>query len=259
VSHALSQAALDPAALARAIALGLLLCARFAPLAWLAPWLAVRGSPAPLGLAVTLLLALCAWPAAAQAAGALPLSLWTLLALGLREALIGFVYALALALPLLLLQWAGRFYGRFGGLAFAEHALGTLQLWLGVAVFFALGGHRVALGLLTDSVLRMPVGGATALPDLGAVALGSARLIGEAFATALLLALPVAAAIGLCELGVALAARLATAPGTSLVLAPARAALGLLVVWIATVLLVDVLPELLRHGLGAARGLWSTP
>jgi flagellar biosynthetic protein FliR len=259
VSHALSQAALDPQALARAVALALLLSARFAPLAWLVPWLAVRGSPAPLGIAATLVLSLCAWPAAAQVVPALPLSAVSLSLLGLREALIGLVYALALALPLLALQWAGRLYGCFGALEGAEHALGTLQLWLAVASFFALGGHRVAIDLLVQGVVRLPVGSPSMFQDLGAVALGSARLLGEAFGTALLLALPVAVALGLSELGVALASRMAAVPSATLVLAPARAALGLLVVWIAVLLVVQALPELLQHGLLAVRRLWQVP
>ncbi|MFI5307844.1 MAG: flagellar biosynthetic protein FliR, partial [Polyangiales bacterium] len=153
MSHALSQAVLDPQALAHGVALALLLCARFAPLAWLVPWLVVRGSPATLGVAATLVLALCAWPAAARVAPALSLSAWSLSVLGLREALIGLVYALALALPLLALSWAGRLYGRFSALDGAESALGTLQLWLAVASFFALGGHRVAIGLLVEGVV----------------------------------------------------------------------------------------------------------
>ncbi len=255
---ALVQGGLQPQALARELALGVLLLARLAPLCWLAPWLAVRRAPAPLALAVTLVLALCLWPVASAGAPALPLALSSLLALSLREALLGTVYALALALPLLALEWAGRLYGRFSGTPGSEHPYAALQLLLGVSVFFALGGHRVALRTLADALARRPLGAPAPLHALPAVALSSARLVGDAFASALLLSLPVGAAIGLAELAVALAARSAAGSGLTLALLPGRAALGLLAVWAATLILLGSLPELLTHGLRAARVLLQT-
>jgi type III secretory pathway component EscT len=201
----------------------------------------------------------CLWPAAASAAKVVPLSLPALLVLGAREALIGLVYALSLALPLRALEWAGRLAGRFSGAPGAEVAYGSLQLWLGVAAFFTLGGHRLAIAALSDAIVKRPLGAPSALGDLGAVALGSAQLLGDAFAAALLIALPVAAALALSDLGVALAARsaaFAALPGS---LAPARAALALLVVAISVVLLLESMPEAFAHGLRAARRLWGLP
>jgi flagellar biosynthetic protein FliR len=258
VSSALALRALEPQALAQALALGVLLCARLAPLAWLVPWAAARNAPPLVSIALVAVLALCLWPAAASAAPVLPLSLLSLLVLAVRELLIGVVYALALALPLRALEWAGRFAGHFAGAAGAETAYASLQLWLGVAAFFALGGHRVAIAALVHGIVQRPIGVLSPLRDFSGVALGSASLFGEAFASALLIALPVAAALALTDLGVALAARGAAAPTLPLVLAPGRAALALLVVWITIMLLIGSLPEVFEHGLRAARRLWGT-
>jgi type III secretory pathway component EscT len=258
VTHGLAYGALEPQTLAQTLALGLLLCARLLPLAWLVPWIAVRDASAPLGVATVLVLALCLWPTAASAAPLLPVSLWSLLALGLREALVGLVYALALALPLRALQWSGELYGRFSRVPGTETAYGSLQLWLGVAAFFAFGGHRVAIAALAEAIVRRPVGALSSLYDLSGVALGSARLVGDAFASALLLALPVAVALGLAELGLLFSLRVAGASGIALALPPARAALGLVVVWIATLLLLGSLPGMFEQGLRAAQRLWES-
>jgi type III secretory pathway component EscT len=117
----------------------------------------------------------------------------------------------------------------------------------------------LAIAALSDAIVKRPLGAPSAFGDLGAVALGSAQLLGDAFAAALLIALPVAAALALSDLGVALAARgaaFAALPGS---LAPTRAALALLVVAISLVLLLESMPEAFAQGLRAARRLWGLP
>lgn len=249
---------LDPALLAQVLAVGLLLCARLAPLAWLVPWASARPAPVLASVATIVVLALCLWPAAASAP-VLPLSGPTLIMLGVREALIGVVYALSLALPLRLLEWAGRLAGRFSGAPGADAAFGSLQLWLGLAAFFTLGGHRLAIAALSDAIVERPLGAPSALGDLGGVALGSAQLLGDAFASALLIALPVAAALVLSDLGVALAGRSAGVAALPFALAPVRAALALLVVGVSIVLLLDSMPAGFTQGLRSARRLWGLP
>lgn len=250
--------AFDPASLAQALAAGFLLVCRLLPVAWLAPFALVAGAPASLALSLCALLAICVWPAALAHAPLLPTALPSLLALSLRELLLGSVYALALALPLRALEWGGALQGRFSGLPGAEQPLATLQLWLALAAFFALGGQRLAVQALAHSVTQQPLGKLAPLADLPALAMGSVQLIGDAFALAVQVGLPVAAALGLAELAMALLARTTEAGWIAPLHAPARSLLALFVIWIATRALLDNLPESLRRGMAVARRLWET-
>ena len=242
----------------QAFAVFVLASARVLPLAWVATRGALRGVPL-LTLALTFVLALCVYPSAAAVAPPLPLGLLALLSLCLRELLIGLVYALALALPLFALAWSGRLSGRLLKLPGAEVALGALQQWLGLAAFFALGGHRVAIAVLARGVAERPLGAIAAPAGLAVLALGSARLLADAFASALLIALPVGAALLLGELSLALAARAGSASYAGLVLLPARAAAALLLACVAVLLVSQMLPPLLRAGLASAQHLLGGP
>jgi type III secretory pathway component EscT len=248
---------LDEALLAQGLAVGLLLCLRLAPSAWLVPWACVRGAPGSVPLALIGLLTVCLWPVAAVAAPRLPLGLPALLGLGLRELLIGLVYALGLALPLRALEWAGWLQGRFAGIPGAEQTYASLQLWLALVAFFALGGHRLATLALADGLIRHPIGVLSPAGDVAALALGSARLVADAVASALLLALPVAAAAGMAELGWSVVARVASVPALPAALVPVRAALAMFVVCIGALVLFESYAGLFRQGLAAARRVWE--
>jgi type III secretory pathway component EscT len=243
---------------AQALCVSALLCARVLPLAAVTARAALRGAPL-LSVVLALVLVLCLYPSAAAAAPALPANALALLALSLRELLIGLVYALALALPLVALGWSGWLSGRFAAVPGSEAALATLQRWFGLAAFFALGGQRVALSVIAHGLSARPLGSLTVLSGTGPALLGAVRLFADAFASALLLALPIGAALLLSELGLVLSARAASAPFAQLVLPPARAALLLLVVCIGVLLLSAVLPNFFRHGLLAAARLLGEP
>lgn len=248
------MSALEPA-VAQTLAAFALLCARVLPIAWFAPWVGVRRMPVLLALSLTFVLALCLLPVASPA-GPLPLAALPLAALALREAALGLVYALALALPVRAFEWAGQLMGRFAGAGSgAESAYARLQLWLALAAFFAIGGHRVAISALADSVVARPLGAFTLSPNLQAVVLGSVRLLADAYTFALLLALPLAAAIALAEVALALASRAAWASALSLAAAPGRAALALVVVWMSVLVGLSALPREIERGLEAAAGL----
>lgn len=248
---------LSPDGLSQSLALALLLCARLAPIAWLVPWASVRGATSLLPVLVTVVLAVCLWPVASAVPPTLPLSPLALLVFAVREALLGVVYAFALALPIQALQWSGVLVGRASLAPSAETGYASLQRALGVAVFFALGGHRLAITALADGILRRPLGMLSAFDNPSALALGSARLLGDAFASALLLALPVIAALMLADLVIALAARTASAPAFALALAPARAALALLLMWMTVMLWLGSAPDTLRRWFTATKLLWN--
>lgn len=240
--------------IAQSAALFFLLCARMAPLAWLVPWLCVPSAPPLLPVAITAVLGVLLWPIATAAAPVLPLSLVTLAAFALREALIGFVYAFALALPIYAVQWSGALAGR--GVA-QEASYATLQRMLAVCGVFALGGHRVALSMLGDSLLQRPIGALSPLRDPTAVALGSAHLFGDAFALAVLLSLPVIAALALAELGVALAARGSSASAFAVALLPLRGGLVLWVSAMVALLWLGSASDMLRTWFVTSSRLWN--
>ena len=249
---------LEPGALEQALAVALLLALRLLPLVLLVPWLCVPRAPLALVPAVTVVLVLCLHSPAAASAPALPFAAVTLAALGLRELLVGVVYALPLALPLRAIEWSGVVSARGLGAPFAERALSSLLLTLAAALFFALGGHRVALRALADELGRVPLGLLRGPADSLALATGTAQLLGEAFALALLLALPALAVLLVFELGVALSARGSGARNLDWLLPPLRPALWLAAVWVGVALLVQTLPEIFAAGLRAARVLWGT-
>jgi flagellar biosynthetic protein FliR len=248
---------LAPGALEQALAVAVLLALRVLPLVLLVPWLAVPRAPLALVPAVTAVLVLCLHSPAAASAPALPLASVTLTALGLRELLIGVVYALPLALPLRAIEWSGVLAGRGLGAPFAERALSSLLLTLAAASFFALGGHRVALRMLADELGRVPIGLLRGPADSLALVTGTARLLGDAFALALLLALPALAVLLLVELGVAVAGRSAGARNLDWLLPPLRPALWLVATWVGIALLVQTLPGVFDASLRAARALWG--
>jgi type III secretion protein T len=252
-----SAAAWSPVAVEQALAVAVLLAARLLPLALLVPWLAVRRAPVALSLAITVVLVLCLHAPAAASAPALPFAAISLAALALRELLVGLVYALPLALPLHAIEWSGTLSGRAFGAPGADRALASLLLTLSAALFFALGGHRVALRLLAGELARSPLGQVAAPRNPLALVGSSVQLLADAFALALVLALPAIAALFMSELGVALAARGSGARSLPLLLPSLRPLLWLAVTWIGVALLVQGAPGIFEHGLRAARALWG--
>jgi len=251
---------LDPARLEAAAALLLLLLARLSPLVLIAPWLGVRGQPAVLSLALTFGLGLSLWPAAAAAAldagAGPPRSLLLLAGLLLREALIGLLYALCLALPLLSLGWVGQLAERArGGLPGAQGPLAQLQLFAAVAAFFSLGGHRLSLSVLADSLRSHPPGRLAAPADAAGLALGSAHLVADAFSAAVLMALPVLAAVMLAEVLLSLSLRLSSLLPATPSLSPLRTLLVLLTLWATLAMGFGRLPDLFAGAIEAGAQL----
>jgi type III secretory pathway component EscT len=244
-------------AIEQALAVAVLLAARLLPLALLVPWLAVRRAPIALSLAITVVLVLCLHAPAAASAPALPFAAVSLAALALRELLLGLVYALPLALPLYAIEWSGTLSGRAFGAPGADRALSSLLLTLSAALFFALGGQRVALRMLAGELARAPLGRVTAPGDALALVSSAVALLADAFALALLLALPAIAALLLSELGVGLAARGSGARSLPLLLPSLRPIVWLAVTWVGIALLVQGAPGIFERGLRAAGALWG--
>lgn len=251
--------------LGRTLAVGFLVAARIAPLTVLAPWLTLRDAPMTTRGAVMLALTLALAPLAAASAGPVPASAWLVGALALREVLLGTVFALASALPLYALDWAGRLVDVWRGASMAEviapptgertSPLGDLQLLAGVALFAAIGGHRVAFAAFAEALQQAPVGVLPDLPSMAAVAGGAGRLIASALAFAAAIAGPAAAAIVATEVSLGLVARAAPQIPVFFAGMPLRGAVGVAAVLLATSFLMARLPADLSDAIAMAEAL----
>jgi len=251
-------------AITRALLVGMLVAARVAPLTILAPWLAVRQAPVMLRTAVVLALTLALTPLALESAPELPQSALLVAALALREVLVGAVFAIATALPMHALEWAGSLVDTWRGANLAQilapptgtrtSPVGTLYVMMGVVLFIGVGGHRVALEALADGLAVVPVGTGQVLgPD--AIALGAARLLGQALSFAAVLAAPVAVAIVLVEVALGLVARASPQVPVFFAGMPLRAATGLGAALLGLALLVERLPAAMRGAIDTAADL----
>lgn len=250
----LAEVLRDPARLDGWLVVGVLVAARVAPLTVLVPWMTLQGSPALVRAALVLALTAALAPLAAGAldAGTLaqagPLQL---AAFGLREVLVGGIFAVAAALPFWALDWAGRLVDTWRGASLVEvltpdgertSPLGQLHLLLGVVLFFSLGGHRLAFAAFGEGLVVAPPGAVDLAASAETFALGVARLTAAALAFAAALAAPAAAAIVVVEVGLGLVAR--SAPQIPVFFAgmPLRAAVGLAAVLLGLSILVGELP-----------------
>lgn len=239
-----------------------LVLARCAPLALLAPWLGWRGTAAAVRVAVALALTVSFVPLALASAPELPAGWLSLALLGVREALVGAAFALAVSVPLYALGWAGDLLDRLGGGLFrpgrdaAERGpLGTLHLAAAVVIFVSLGGHRLALAAFGEGLADVPVGAALD-PDTGlALALGAGRIVTAALSLAVAFAAPAAVAFVALEASLALAARVAPALGAWAQTLSLRAALSIAVALLSLSALLPRLGPVFVQSVDAARSL----
>jgi type III secretory pathway component EscT len=170
-----------------------------------------------------------------------------------RELCLGGVVALALLLPLSAAGWAPRFAEPSLGEARVGGPISTLYGLGAVLLSVELGLHRSLVIALHGSLLSAPPAAGTL--DGAAFALGVARLVGEAFALALALGLPLLASLWLLDAALALVGRaVGQHPKPSL----AGLVRGPLFVLLGTALALPILSEVpaaLRVALRLAREL----
>lgn len=252
-------------AILRAVAVGALVAARVAPLTILAPWLSMRAAPAVLRTGLILALTVALAPLALESAPAIPPGGLTIAMLAAREALVGATFAVASALPLYALDWAGRLVDTWRGASLAEvinpysgertSPIGDLYLLMGVVLFVLLGGHRLAIAAFAEGLETVPVGSLAMGGGVEDVAFGAARLAGSALAFAAALAAPAAAAIVLVEVALGLVARAAPQVPVFFAGMPLRAAVGIAAALLGLSILVGELPDAYRNAIDSASRL----
>jgi flagellar biosynthesis protein FliR len=236
--------------------------ARVTPLTVLGPFFLLRPAPPLVRAGVALMLSAALMPLAyaharfAFAPHSLPLLLGV-------EVLRGALFAFAVALPLMALEGTGQWLDALRG---AQHGgspgalfggqitpLGTLLGLLSVALFFAFGGHRVALSAFAAGFELVPVGAPMPAEAWPALAERSTRWVAAALAVTVSVGAPTALAIALVELSMGLMGR--TAPQLPLHFAgmPLRAAVGLVGLLLTVSVLVPHLPDLIVSGIDEGR------
>jgi len=210
---------LDSGDLGQYVGLFFLVAARWLPLTILAPFFAARSMPATARLSLGFALTLLVFPAAHAASGPLPTSSTTLALLVLREALVGALLGLVVAIPFYALEAAGRLIDSARGARMAEllaaptgvrtSPTGAFLLLLGVVLFLLVDGHLMVISAVGQSYRSLPVGAGLA-PDAPARVLPLALHLGsELLLVALGIAAPVLATAVLVDLSLGLAGRLA--------------------------------------------------
>jgi len=215
---------------------------RLGPICLLSPILA--GSRVPVTVRLALLLILCA-----SIAPGLVLTLegpapdgagW--LALGLHEALIGLTLALVtsvafwgitVGLGMVDQLWG---HGLSGGDGIADGPTSELGNALAVAAFVGVGGHVALVAALGHTFAALPPGSPSELPSLSAI-LG---WLAEIFVVAGAVALPIATALWLAQLGVAFIDRSSPALSSALASLPFRGVIATVVLLGGLHLVIDL-------------------
>lgn len=249
------------------LVLGALAVARIAPILWMVPFLGGKTLPAEARIALAVVLTVLLFPALATDLGAVPTSPIAIVALLLKEVLVGAAMGLVTALPFAALEMSGRLVDTVRGANLAEvldpHSgqrtspLGELHLLLGVAVFLLVGGHHAFLRTLAESFTSTPV---LSFPEahpatVGAFAQGVARLGAAALATAIGLAGPAIVAILATEVALGILNRAAPQMGAYFVGMPLRAAAGLAAAALTVALLLPALRTHASHALAVLHSL----
>jgi type III secretory pathway component EscT len=245
---------------ARRLGIGLLVALRLAPLTILAPWIALKQSPALLRAVLLLALTCALTPIADAHAPELPPDAGTFVLAGLREVIFGTMLAIASAVPLLAFEQSGRLIDALRGAqgdavdasGGRSSQLGVFSMLLGTTLFLILGGHRLVLGALADGLMTAPAGAAaidaTSLTEIG-------RLLILSIELAVALAAPAAVALFASDVALGLISRSASNIPMYFAAMPLRSAVGLGAVLLSLSLLTPQLAELFRQAIDSMRQL----
>ncbi len=236
----------------RALAVGTLVAIRLAPLTLIAPMFAVRGVPAIVRTTILLALTLGLLPVALSVAPALPDDALGIVMLGLRELVLGAMFALVVSIPFFAVDHGGRVVDQLRGGGQAEITLpsgertsllgGALGLFT-VALFAAAGGHRVLTLALAEGLRESPPGLTSSATDWTTTLGETGRLLTLVLPLGLSIAAPAIVALVAADVGLAVIAR--SAPQLPVYFAgmPLRAWLGIAAILLAVAWIV---PELMR-------------
>lgn len=173
-----------------------------------------------------------------------------------RELLVGAAFALSAGAPLLALAWFGHVLDLLvaPGQRSEAGALSRLYGAFGLALFFALGGHRLLLAALVGLLGRVPLGAEAAQFDAGRVG-AMAGSLAQALAWTLVWAAPFAGALVGFDLIAGLIARYLDRASFAAAAAPLRTLCGLVLLLLGGAFVADLFPDVVAAAADSARGV----
>jgi flagellar biosynthesis protein FliR len=238
-----------------------LVLARVSPLFLLAPLFSSKMLPVRARGIVAVALAIGIAPIAMNAGdGApLPLDLWELAGLTLKEMLVGLAFAFALGALFAAIQVAGNLLDTLIGFSFgalvdpmtgtAGGALNQLYALFGVIIFVAIGGDAWVIQGLARSYEAVPLAEA---PAIGSLVEGVQVAFSGIFAAAIQVGAPVLLAVILTDVAFGLVSRVVPQLNVFAVGFPAKVTVGLVVVGASLPFVAGWLGDELQRSVAAA-------
>ncbi len=174
-----------------------LIFSRIGPLVMMLPAIGEHSVPMRSRLAFALLLTVCMYPVVIGKIPEVPTSLFSLVTLSLKEALIGFALGGLVKLISSGLQVAGNVISFQSGLSFAQTAdpmsgltdtvFSSFLMVLGTVMILVLDLHHLLIGAMYDSYMMFPPGEAVAV---GPFSSGALKIVAGAFKIGVQIATP---------------------------------------------------------------------
>ena len=214
-----------------------LVLARVSPLFLLAPLFSSKLLPLRARGIVAVALAIGLAPIAAGASGKLPLDLWLLAGLVLKEMLVGTAFAFALAALFAAVTTAGNILDTLIGFSFGAlvdpvtgtngGVLNQLYALIGVMIFVVIGGDAWVIQGLARSYEAIPL---SAAPAIGSLVGGMVAAFTGILAAAVQFCAPVLLAVIITDAGIGVVSRVVPSLNVFAVGFPAKVTVGLVVV-----------------------------
>jgi flagellar biosynthetic protein FliR len=239
----------------------MLVLARVTPLFILAPLFSSKMLPARVRGLVAVALTLGIAPIAANAAGSheIPMDIWSLGGLILKEMLVGLAFSFALAALFAAIQVAGSLLDTLIGFSFGALVdpitgtnggmLNQLYALIGVMIFIAINGDAWVIQGLARSYEAIPL---TEAPQMGTLVEGAQVAFVGIFGAAVEVCAPVLLAVLLSDVAFGLVSRVMPQLNVFAVGFPAKVLVGLVLVGASLPFLAGWLGDELQHSVSAA-------
>jgi flagellar biosynthetic protein FliR len=239
----------------------MLVLARISPLFILAPLFSSKMLPARARSIVAVGLALGIAPIAANSAGAeaIPMEIWALGGLILKEMLVGLAFSFTIAALFAAIQVAGTMLDTLIGFSFGALVdpitgtnggmLNQMYALIGVMIFIVINGDAWVIQGLARSYEAIPL---TEAPQIGSLVEGAQVAFTGIFAAAVEVCAPVLLAVLLCDVAFGLVSRVMPQLNVFAVGFPAKVLVGLVLVGASLPFLSGWLGDELQHSVSAA-------
>ena len=174
-----------------------LIFSRIGPLVMMLPAIGEHSVPMQSRLAFAVLLTICLYPVVIGKVPEVPTSLFGLLSLSLKEAIIGFAFGSLIKLIASGLQVAGNVISFQSGLSFAQTAdpmtglsdtvFSSFLMMLGTLMVLMLDLHHLLIGAMYDSYMMFPPGEAFSIAPFSQ---GALKIVAGAFKIGIQMSMP---------------------------------------------------------------------